>query len=95
MAQQASPRGTFMQVAEAVKAKIEADPELTHLPAAADLMRDHDVSRGVVLRAFKSLAKDGVAAALTLRIYAHLMPSSQERTRTAIATVYDTARRSV
>ncbi len=34
-------------------------------------------------------------AALTLRIYAHLMPSSQERTRTAIATVYDRARRSV
>ncbi|MGW2865019.1 tyrosine-type recombinase/integrase [Streptomyces sp. NPDC001205] len=33
-------------------------------------------------------------AALTLRIYAHLMPSSQERTRTAIATVYDKARRS-
>ncbi|MER5916904.1 site-specific integrase, partial [Streptomyces sp. NPDC001982] len=30
-------------------------------------------------------------AALTLRIYAHLMPSSQERTRTAIATVYDRA----
>jgi len=28
-------------------------------------------------------------AALTLRIYAHLMPSSQERTRKAIAAVYD------
>ncbi|MFF1597470.1 tyrosine-type recombinase/integrase [Streptomyces mirabilis] len=34
-------------------------------------------------------------AALTLRIYAHLMPSSQERTRTAIATVYDEAQRPV
>ncbi|MGW5058597.1 tyrosine-type recombinase/integrase [Streptomyces sp. NPDC004096] len=34
-------------------------------------------------------------AALTLRIYAHLMPGSQERTRTAIATVYDKARRPV
>ncbi|MFJ2790394.1 tyrosine-type recombinase/integrase [Streptomyces sp. NPDC087290] len=31
-------------------------------------------------------------AALTLRIYAHLMPSSQERTRGAIASVYDAAR---
>ncbi|MEU7020958.1 tyrosine-type recombinase/integrase [Streptomyces sp. NPDC046203] len=29
---------------------------------------------------------------LTLRVYAHLMPSSQERTRKAIAAVYDTAR---
>ncbi|WP_405882456.1 site-specific integrase [Streptomyces sp. NBC_01136] len=34
-------------------------------------------------------------AALTLRIYAHLMPSSQERTRTAITTVYDEAQRPV
>jgi integrase len=33
-------------------------------------------------------------AALTLRIYAHLMPSSQERTRTAIATVYAKAQSS-
>ncbi|MFI9026940.1 tyrosine-type recombinase/integrase [Streptomyces sp. NPDC053560] len=33
-------------------------------------------------------------AALTLRIYAHLMPSSQERTRKAIATVYSEAQRS-
>ncbi|MFB7514012.1 tyrosine-type recombinase/integrase [Streptomyces sp. NPDC056144] len=30
-------------------------------------------------------------AALTLRIYAHLMPSSQERTRSAIASVYESA----
>ncbi|MFJ1999191.1 tyrosine-type recombinase/integrase [Streptomyces chartreusis] len=34
-------------------------------------------------------------AALTLRVYAHLMPSSQERTRKAIATVYDKAPRTV
>ena len=34
-------------------------------------------------------------AALTLRIYAHLMPSSQERTRTAIATVYAKAQHPV
>lgn len=29
---------------------------------------------------------------LTLRVYAHLMPSSQERTRKAVATHFDTAR---
>jgi integrase len=29
---------------------------------------------------------------LTLRVYAHLMPSSQERTRKAVAAVFDTAR---
>ncbi|KUL80499.1 MULTISPECIES: GntR family transcriptional regulator [unclassified Streptomyces] len=58
---QASPRDTYLQVAEVVKAQIESDAQMTHLPPAADLMRDHDVSRGVVLRAFKVLEKDGVA----------------------------------
>lgn len=32
--------------------------------------------------------------ALTLRIYVHLMPSSQERTREAIAAIYDMGHRS-
>lgn len=31
---------------------------------------------------------------LTLRVYAHLMPSSQERTRSAVAAVFATARSS-
>ncbi|MFJ5259296.1 GntR family transcriptional regulator [Streptomyces sp. NPDC088387] len=61
MSQQASPRGTFMQVAEAVKTQIEADPGMSELPSAADLMRDYNVSRGVALRAFGVLQKDGVA----------------------------------
>ncbi|WP_405673391.1 GntR family transcriptional regulator [Streptomyces canus] len=61
MSQQASPRGTFLQVAEAVKAQIKADPKMTALPSAADLMRDHKVSRGVALRAFKALQADGIA----------------------------------
>jgi DNA-binding GntR family transcriptional regulator len=61
VSQPTSPRGTFLQVAEAIKAKIEGDPEMRELPSAADLMRDHKVSRGVVLRAFGVLQKDGVA----------------------------------
>ncbi|MFE7442189.1 GntR family transcriptional regulator [Streptomyces chartreusis] len=61
MTQQASPRGTFLEVAAAVKAQIEADPAITKLPAAADLMRAHGVSRGVVLRAFGVLQREGVA----------------------------------
>ncbi|TQE27788.1 GntR family transcriptional regulator [Streptomyces ipomoeae] len=61
MSQQASPRGTFLKVADAVKAQIEADPEMTELPTAAELMRDHGVSRGVALRAFGALQKDGLA----------------------------------
>ncbi|MGW0833410.1 GntR family transcriptional regulator [Streptomyces prunicolor] len=58
---QGSPRDTYLQVAEVVKVQIKSDPKMTRLPPAADLMRDHDVSRGVVLRAFKALQKDGVA----------------------------------
>ncbi|MEV0691899.1 GntR family transcriptional regulator [Streptomyces sp. NPDC050388] len=61
MAQQASPRGTFLKIADAVKARIEADPHMTELPSAADLMRDYKISRGVALRAFGVLQRNGVA----------------------------------
>ena len=59
--QQGSPRGTFLEIAAAVRAEIKADPEMTKLPPAADLMKAHGVSRGVVLRAFGALQKEGVA----------------------------------
>ncbi|MFC8362365.1 GntR family transcriptional regulator [Streptomyces griseorubiginosus] len=61
VSQQASPRGTFLKVAEAVKTRIEADPGMSELPSAADLMRDYKISRGVALRAFGVLQKAGVA----------------------------------
>lgn len=61
MSEHVSPRGTFLKVADAVKAQIADNPELTELPSAADLMRDFDVSRGVALRAFGVLKRDGVA----------------------------------
>ncbi|KOV97678.1 GntR family transcriptional regulator [Streptomyces sp. NRRL B-3648] len=59
--QQASPRGTFLKVAYAVKARIDADPAMTELPSAGDLMRDYKISRGVALRAFGVLQEAGVA----------------------------------
>lgn len=61
MSQQASPRGTFLKIADVVRAQIDADDEMTELPSAADLMRDHGVSRGVALRVFGVLRKEGVA----------------------------------
>ncbi|MEV3993213.1 GntR family transcriptional regulator [Streptomyces sp. NPDC049837] len=61
MSQQASPRGTYLKIADAVKARVEANPDMTELPSAADLMRDYKVSRGVALRAFSVLQRDGVA----------------------------------
>ncbi|MFI9819932.1 GntR family transcriptional regulator [Streptomyces sp. NPDC052013] len=63
MAQQASPspRGTFLEIAAAVKHQIMGNPEMTALPSVSELMRDRGVSRGVVLRAFEALRKEGVA----------------------------------
>ncbi|MBD0838864.1 GntR family transcriptional regulator [Streptomyces sp. TRM68416] len=61
MSQQVSPRGTFRKVADAVKARVAADPDMTELPSLAEVMRDHKVSRGVALRAFGVLRQEGVA----------------------------------
>ncbi|MDJ0463654.1 GntR family transcriptional regulator [Streptomyces sp. H27-C3] len=61
MSTQPSPRGTFLQIAEAVKADIEKDSGMTELPSLADIMREYDVSRGVALRAFRVLREEGVA----------------------------------
>ncbi|MGA5166385.1 MULTISPECIES: GntR family transcriptional regulator [Streptomyces] len=61
MPQQVSPRGTFLKVADAVRTRIEADPDMVELPSAADLMRDYKISRGVALRAFSVLQRDGIA----------------------------------
>ncbi|MGW0424459.1 GntR family transcriptional regulator [Streptomyces sp. NPDC003015] len=61
MSQAASPRGTFQHVAEALKSQIEADPEMVEVPSVAAVMNEHGVSRGVVLRAFAVLQKEGAA----------------------------------
>lgn len=61
MSQPASPRGTFLKVADAVRALIEADPDMTELPSLAEVVSDHKVSRGVALRAFSVLRQEGLA----------------------------------
>ncbi|WP_369272572.1 GntR family transcriptional regulator [Streptomyces sp. R11] len=61
MSQQVSPRGTFLKVADALKARVAADPDMTELPSLAEVMRDHKVSRGVALRAFGVLRQEGMA----------------------------------
>ncbi|MFE1309923.1 GntR family transcriptional regulator [Streptomyces sp. NPDC058755] len=61
MSQEASPRGTFQRIAEALKARIDTDPELVELPSVAELIEKYEVSRGVVLRAFGVLRKEGTA----------------------------------
>lgn len=61
MAQVSSPRGTFQRIAEQLRAEIDADPEMAELPSVAELIDKYEVSRGVVLRAFGVLRKEGAA----------------------------------
>ncbi|EFL33819.1 putative transcriptional regulator [Streptomyces viridochromogenes DSM 40736] len=61
MSQQANPRGTFLKIADTLKTRIEAEPDMTELPAVSEVMSDHKVSRGVALRAFAVLKQEGVA----------------------------------
>ncbi|WP_217545405.1 GntR family transcriptional regulator [Streptomyces sp. GbtcB6] len=61
MAQQASPRGTFQKIADQLKAQMDRDSEMVELPPIAEVMDDHQVSRGVVLRAFATLQREGAA----------------------------------
>lgn len=61
MSDPVSPRGTFLKIAEVLKGRILSDPHMTELPSVAELMHEHGVSRGVVLRSFAVLQEAGVA----------------------------------
>ncbi|MDH6517466.1 DNA-binding GntR family transcriptional regulator [Streptomyces sp. SAI-135] len=61
MSQAASPRGTFLKVADSMKDLIESHPEMTELPSLADVMTEHGVSRGVAIRAYAVLRQEGLA----------------------------------
>ncbi|ARQ69985.1 GntR family transcriptional regulator [Streptomyces marincola] len=56
----ASPRGTYLQVAEAIRQRIANDPQLVNLPPVRELMEQHGASRGLITRALKALQSDGV-----------------------------------
>ncbi|GGP72340.1 hypothetical protein GCM10010287_17800 [Streptomyces variabilis] len=56
---QASPRGTYLQVSEALRQQIEAD-DTGALPSEAALMNAHGVSRNTVRRALKALEAEGM-----------------------------------
>ncbi|MFI1212043.1 GntR family transcriptional regulator [Streptomyces sp. NPDC020802] len=54
---EASPRGTYLVIAEVLREEIE---EGEPLPSEAALMRSHSVSRNTIRRALKALEADGV-----------------------------------
>ncbi|WP_053690372.1 GntR family transcriptional regulator [Streptomyces sp. WM6372] len=61
MTEQASPRGTFLKIADRIKGRIAAEPAVVELPSLAEVMDEYAVSRGVALRAFRVLQQEGLA----------------------------------
>ncbi|MFI1849693.1 GntR family transcriptional regulator [Streptomyces sp. NPDC020480] len=57
---EASPRGTYLVIAERLRAEIEGDNPPEALPSESALMETHGVSRTTVRRALKVLATDGL-----------------------------------
>ncbi|WP_093492601.1 GntR family transcriptional regulator [Streptomyces sp. 2112.3] len=61
---QASPRGTYLQISESLRQKIEKGAISEALPSEAELMRTYGVGRSTIGRALKTLKADGVIESL-------------------------------
>ncbi|MFE5193421.1 GntR family transcriptional regulator [Streptomyces sp. NPDC056601] len=57
---EASPRGTYLVISEALRKGIAEGKIVDALPSEADLMRSHGVSRNTIRRALKVLEAEGV-----------------------------------
>ncbi|MET7658047.1 GntR family transcriptional regulator [Streptomyces sp. NPDC005463] len=57
---EASPRGTYLVIAEALRSEIEEGEGVDALPSEADLTSSHGVARNTIRRALKVLEADGV-----------------------------------
>ncbi|WP_328982205.1 winged helix-turn-helix domain-containing protein [Streptomyces mirabilis] len=57
---EASPRGTYLVISEALRKRISEEKTADALPSEADLMSEHGVSRNTIRRALKVLEGDGV-----------------------------------
>ncbi|MET7603919.1 winged helix-turn-helix domain-containing protein [Streptomyces avermitilis] len=57
---EASPRGTYLVIAETLRNEVQSGQGGDVLPSEADLMDSHGVSRNTIRRALKVLEADGV-----------------------------------
>ncbi|MFF2076352.1 GntR family transcriptional regulator [Kitasatospora sp. NPDC058162] len=55
-----SPRGTYLRIADALRARISGDSTLVSLPSEADLVEEYGVARTTVKRALDVLAAEGL-----------------------------------
>ncbi|MFE1357497.1 GntR family transcriptional regulator [Streptomyces harbinensis] len=56
----ASPRGTYLRVADAIREDIDRTPAMVALPPVSQLMTKHGVSRSLVNRALNHLKSEGL-----------------------------------
>ncbi|MEU8854200.1 GntR family transcriptional regulator [Streptomyces sp. NPDC048556] len=78
MSEKVNPRGTFLQIAQVLRAQIADDQAMKILPRLADVMRDNQVSRGVALRAFAVLRAEGIAEPVPGGRWRVVRPGRQE-----------------
>ncbi|MEC4014924.1 winged helix-turn-helix domain-containing protein [Streptomyces sp. H27-D2] len=57
---EASPRGTYLVISEALRKGVEEGEFVDALPSEADLVRSRGVSRNTIRRALKALEAEGV-----------------------------------
>ncbi|MFB7663969.1 GntR family transcriptional regulator [Kitasatospora sp. NPDC056138] len=57
---QRSPRGTYLQIADALRVKLGDGSQQTELPSEAELMKTYGVARSTVKRALEVLAGEGL-----------------------------------
>ncbi|MFG2542223.1 GntR family transcriptional regulator [Streptomyces sp. NPDC048594] len=57
---EASPRGTYLVIAEALRTEIRGGEGADTLPSEAEMMRSHGVGRNTIRRALKVLEADGL-----------------------------------
>ncbi|WP_327137510.1 winged helix-turn-helix domain-containing protein [Streptomyces sp. NBC_01340] len=57
---EASPRGTYLVISEALRRRIGKDKAVDGVPSEAELMREYEVSRNTIRRALKVLEAEGV-----------------------------------
>ncbi|MFI9112742.1 GntR family transcriptional regulator [Streptomyces venezuelae] len=61
---EASPRGTYLLIADTLRKDIEKGSPGDALPSEAALMREHDVSRNTVRRALKTLQAENLISSV-------------------------------
>ncbi|WP_326712178.1 GntR family transcriptional regulator [Streptomyces sp. NBC_01474] len=75
-----SPRGTYLVIADALRARLSEDDAPERLPSENDLIAEFDVSRGTVRRALQALKQEGLIEAQHGAGWRRAVPGAERRT---------------